>query len=110
MIRWLAARTVKELLAIVALVASIGGAIALSVHRIWLIKILVKAGLIKTVGDIALMDTAIIGIVLVGFGLAINKRSAKLGPGGFEIGGGDETPATITTTTTQTKVADAPPA
>ena len=107
---WLLARSVKEWLALVALAASIAGAIALSAHRIWLIKILVKAGLIKTVGDIAILDTLIIGIVLVGLGLAINKRTAKLGPGGFEIGGGDDLPATITTTTTQTKVADAPPA
>ena len=86
---WLLARSVKEWLALVALAASIAGAIALSAHRIWLIKILVKAGLIKPVGDIAILDTLIIGIVLVGLGLAINKRTAKLGPGGFEIGGGD---------------------
>ena len=86
---WCKERTIKEWLALIALFASIAGAVALSLHRIWLIKILVKAGLIKTVGDIAILDTLIIGIVLVGLGLAINKRTAKLGPGGFEIGGGD---------------------
>ena len=88
---WLLARTVKEWLALVALVASIAGAAILTANRIWLIAILERAKAWADIADIAKLDTIIIGIVLVGLGLAINKRSVKgsIGPANFEASGGE---------------------
>ena len=88
---WLIARTVKEYLALIAIVASIIGAGVLTANRIWLIAILERAKAWADIADIAKLDTIIIGIVLVGLGLAINKRSVKgkMGPAEFEASGGE---------------------
>lgn len=86
---WCAARSVKEWLALVALFFSIAGAGVLTLNRVWLIRILERAKAWTAIADLAKLDTLIIGIVLVGLGLAINKRSAKLGASGLEISGGD---------------------
>jgi hypothetical protein len=88
---WLIARTVKEWLALVALVASIAGAAILTANRVWLIQILERAKAYADIADIAKLDTIIIGIVLLSFGLAINRRSVKgkMGPAEFEASGGE---------------------
>lgn len=88
---WAAARTVKEWLALIAIVASIVGAGVLTVHRIWLIKLLVAAKQFAKIGDIAFLDTVIIGLVILGLGLAINRRTVKgsIGPANFEASGGE---------------------
>lgn len=86
---WCAARSVKEWLALIALVASIIGGAVLTANRIWLIGILERAQQWAAIADIAKLDTLIIGLVLIGLGLAINKRSVKLGAGGFEASGGE---------------------
>lgn len=88
---WLKSRTVKELLALVALAASIVGAAVLTLNRLWLIQILEQAKAWADIADIAKLDTVIIGIVLLSFGLAINKRTAKakVGPVEGEISGGE---------------------
>ena len=80
----------KSWLAFIALIASIVGAGVLTANRIWLIQILEAAKNITAIADIAKLDTLIIGLVLLSFGLAINKRSAKLGKDGFELSGGDD--------------------
>lgn len=91
MIEWCKARSVKEWLALIALFASIGGAAVLTVNRYWLITILERAKQWTAIADIALLDTIIIGIVLLSFGLAINKRNVrgKAGPAEFEVSGGE---------------------
>lgn len=88
---WCAARTVKEWLALIALVASIVGAAVLTANRLWLIQILERAKAWADIADIAKLDTVIIGIVLLSFGLAINRRSVKgkMGPAEFEASGGE---------------------
>jgi hypothetical protein len=86
---WLAARTIKEWLALIAIIGSLIGAGVLTANRIWLIGILERAEQWVAIADIAKLDTLIIGLVLIGLGLAINKRSVKLGAGGFEASGGE---------------------
>ena len=86
---WLPIWSLKEWLAFIALLASCGGAGVLTLNRIWLIHILERAEQWVAIADIAKLDTLIIGIVLVGLGLAINKRSVKLGRDGFEVQGGE---------------------
>ena len=87
---WLLARSVKEWLALIALIASIGGAMALTAHRVWLIQILERAKAWDKIGDIAYLDTLIIGAVLIGFGFAINRRSIKISKDGVEASGGTD--------------------
>jgi hypothetical protein len=86
---WLTARSVKELLALIALVASIVGAGILTANRVWLIKILADAKQWGKIGDLAYLDTLIIGAVLIGFGFAINKRSIKITKDGIDASGGE---------------------
>lgn len=87
---WIKSRTVKELLALIALLASIAGAGVLTVNRLWLIAILERAKAWTDIADIAKLDTLIIGVVLLSFGLAINRRTVKLSRDGFEASGGDQ--------------------
>ena len=88
---WLKARTVKELLAAIALLASIGGAAVLTINRVWLIRMLEKAKAWADIADIAKLDTLIIGLIILSLGLAINRRSAKLSKDGIELSGGSDT-------------------
>jgi hypothetical protein len=88
---WLAARTVKELLAMTALLASIIGAAVLTINRVWLILILERAKSWADIADIAKLDTLIIGLVILSLGLAINRRTAKLSKDGIELSGGSDT-------------------
>jgi hypothetical protein len=87
---WIKSRTVKELLALIALLASIAGAAVLTLNRLWLIAILERAKAWADIADIAKLDTLIIGVVLLSFGLAINRRTVKLSRDGFEASGGDD--------------------
>lgn len=86
---WFTARTAKELLALIALLASIVGAGVLTANRIWLISTLERAKQFTAIADIAKLDTLIIGLVLLSLGLAINRRTVKLSRDGFEASGGD---------------------
>lgn len=90
MVEWLRARTAKEAIALLALIASIIGAGILTANRVWLITILERAKNSAAIADIAKLDTLIIGAVLISLGLAINRRSIKLSKEGFEASGGDD--------------------
>ena len=87
---WCVARSVKEWLALIALLASIAGAAVLTANRLWLISILVSAKQWAKIGDIAYLDTLIIGAVLISFGFAINRRSVKITKDGLEASGGSD--------------------
>jgi hypothetical protein len=100
---WLRARTVKELLALVAMGASIAGAAVLTLNRVWLIQILERAKQWSDIGDIAKLDTVIIGAIIVSLGFVIGRRTFKVTRAGIEASGGDDTPERVTTTTTETK-------
>lgn len=84
----------RQWLALIALVASIVGAGILTLNRLWLISILEKASKWADLADIAKLDTVIIGLVLLGLGLAINRRQfrGKAFGAEFEASGGDEAP------------------
>lgn len=86
---WCAARTVKEWLALVALVASIVGAAVLTLNRVWLIRILERAKAWADIADIAKLDTVIIGAIILALGFAINRRSIKISKEGLEASGGE---------------------
>jgi hypothetical protein len=62
----------------------------LTLNRLWLIAILERAKAWADIADIAKLDTLIIGVVLLSFGLAINRRTVKLSRDGFEASGGDD--------------------
>jgi Flp pilus assembly protein CpaB len=85
---WCKARTVKEWLAMIALLASIGGAAVLTLNRIWLIRILETAKAWADIADIAKLDTVIIGAIILALGFAINRRTIKLSKDGLEASGG----------------------
>ena len=85
---WCKARTVKELLALIALLASIGGAAVLTLNRVWLIGILERAKAWADIADIAKLDTVIIGAIILALGFAINRRTIKLSKDGLEASGG----------------------
>jgi len=86
---WLAALPVKSLLALIALLASIGGAAVLTLNRVWLIQILERAKAWADIADIAKLDTLILGLILLSLGLAINRRSFKITRQGIEAEGGE---------------------
>lgn len=88
---WMAARTVKEWLALIALMASIGGAAVLTLNRVWLIRILERAKAWADIADIAKLDTVIIGAIILALGFAINRRTIKLSKDGLEASGGADT-------------------
>ena len=83
--------TLKEWLALIALLASIGGAAVLTLNRVWLIRMLERAKAWADIADIAKLDTLIIGLIILSLGLAINRRTAKLSKDGIELSGGSDT-------------------
>lgn len=83
--------TVKEWLSLIAMAASIGGAAVLTVNRIWLIAILERAKQWADIGDIAKLDTLIIGCIIVSLGFVIGRRTFKITRQGVEASGGDDT-------------------
>lgn len=103
---WLKSLPQKDLRANVALVAQIGGTIALTAIVVWIIWIFWKGhwpngtelARIDKIGLIGVLVTVIMGINQVGLGLAINRRTLKGSAFGasFEAEGGDEAiPVTV---------------
>lgn len=96
---WLKSLAPRDLRAFLALLASIGGTMALTVVVIWLIWIFWRGGWttgtelarIDKLGLIAVLVTVIMGVVMVSLGLAINRRTVKGSAFGasFEAEGGD---------------------
>jgi hypothetical protein len=87
---WLKARTVKEWLAMVAMLASIAGAVVLTLNRVWLIIILERAKAWADIAAIAKLDTIIIGAIILALGFAINRRTIKVTKEGIEASGGSD--------------------
>lgn len=93
----------RDLRAFVALAASIGGAMVLTALLGWIIRIFQNWHIADPLANIAYGLLAIIGIILMSLGLAINRRSVKASGLGFSLdatGGDDSTTPTVTTTTT----------
>ncbi len=90
----------RDLRAFVALIASIGGTMALTGIIVGIIWILWRGGWasgteiarIDKIGLIAILLTVIMGVTMTSLGLAINRRSLKGSAFGasFEATGGDE--------------------
>ena len=86
--------------ALLALVASIAGAATLTGLAAWLVWILWSGGWsigseaarIDALAQALMIVLAIVGIVLVSLGLAINRRTveAAFGPASFKATGGDD--------------------
>jgi hypothetical protein len=97
---WAKSLAPRELRAFIALWASIGGTMALTLGLVGIILILWKGGWsigteatrIDKIGLIGVLVTVIMGVVMVSLGLAINRRSVKGGFLGasFEATGGDD--------------------
>lgn len=100
---WLKSLSPRDLRAFVALWASIGGAMALTVFAVWIVWILWRGGWaintqtarIDKLGIALILILVIMGITITSFGLAINRRSVKGSAFGasFEATGGDDAPA-----------------
>jgi hypothetical protein len=97
---WAKSLAPRDLRAFIALIASIGGTMALTLGLVGIILILWKGGWsvgtettrIDKIGLIGVLVTVIMGVVMVSLGLAINRRSVKGGFLGasFEATGGDD--------------------
>ena len=98
---WLKALAQRDLRALIALAASIGGGIAMTAFAVWITWILwrgewgagTELARIDKLGLALILVISISGITLASYGLAINKRTLKLGRDGFEASGGDDAPA-----------------
>jgi hypothetical protein len=100
---WLKGLAPRDLRAFIALIASIGGTMALTVVACWIVWILWKGGWqvgtelarIDKIGLIAILVIVIMGVTMTSLGLAINRRQLKGSAFGasFEASGGDEAPA-----------------
>lgn len=99
----------RDLRAFVALAASIGGAMVLTALLAWIIRIFQTWRISEPLANISYGLLAIIGIILMSLGLAINRRSVKASGLGFSLDatGGDDTAPPVVTTTTTTAVAPA---
>ena len=88
----------KDWRALLALIASIAGAGILTGFAAWLVWILWRGGWpvatapmrVAALARALMLALLIIGAVLLSLGLAINRRSIRLGRDGFEASGGDE--------------------
>ncbi|WP_414902451.1 hypothetical protein ACMT1E_04275 [Sphingomonas flavalba] len=106
----------KDLRALLALVASIAGAAVLTGFAAWLVWILWRGGWpvatapmrVAALARALMLALLIIGAVLLSLGLAINRRSIRLGRDGFEASGGDDAPPVARVTTETTVVAPPP--
>jgi hypothetical protein len=104
---YLRALAPRDLRAFIALLASIGGTMALTIAVALIVLILWRGGWtngtenarIDKIGLIAILLTVIMGVVMVSLGLAINRRSVKGSAFGasFEATGGDDAPAAAQT-------------
>lgn len=100
---WLKSLPARDLRAFIALIASIGGTMALTLVSVWIVRILWKGGWsggteiarIDKIGLIAILVIVIMGVTMTSLGLAINRRSVKGSAFGasFEATGGDDAPA-----------------
>lgn len=95
----------RNMLGLIALIASIGGAMALTAFSIWIVSILadygrtypeVRARVVEALAGSNYGLLAIMGAILLSLGLAINRRSLKASAFGasFDASGGDDTPVT----------------
>lgn len=84
----------KDWRAWTALVASIAGAAVLTGLLAWIIRLFALWRVSEPLAHIAYGLLAIIGLVLLALGYAINRRSFKgsIGPASFETTGGDSEP------------------
>lgn len=97
---WAKSLAPRDLRAFIALLASIGGTMALTVGVVGIVLILWKGGWsggteiarIDKIGLIAVLVTVIMGVTMTSLGLAINRRSVKGSAFGasFEATGGDD--------------------
>jgi hypothetical protein len=102
-VKWLGSLLPRDLRAFIALMASIGGTMALTIIAVWITWILWRGGWsggtelarIDKIGLIAVLVIIIMGVTMTSLGLAINRRSVKGGFMGasFEATGGDGTRA-----------------
>lgn len=100
---WLRSMLPRDLRAFIALMASIGGVMALTGLIVGIILILWRGGWstgteiarIDKIGIIAVLVTVIMGVTMTGLGLAINRRVVKASAFGasFDASGGDDAPA-----------------
>ena len=100
---WLRSLAPRDLRAFLALMASVGGTMALTGIIVGIVLILWRGGWatgteiarIDKIGLIAVLLTVIMGVTMTGLGLAINRRTLKanVGGSGFEASGGDDAPA-----------------
>lgn len=97
--------------ALIALTASIGGAVTLTGCVVWVISIIaeygrsypeVRARVVDALANSNYGLLIILGAILLSLGLAINKRSVKASAFGasFDASGGDDSSASATVTTT----------
>lgn len=97
---WLKSLAPRDLRAFIALWASIGGTMALTLGVVGIVLILWRGGWslgtetarIDKIGIIAILVTIIMGVTMTSLGLAINRRSVKGSAFGasFEATGGDD--------------------
>lgn len=103
---WLRSLAQRDLRAIVALAASIGGTVILTAVAVFIVFILWIGGWpestaearIDKLGLALVLVLVIMGVTMIGLGLAINRREVRASAFGasFEASGGDEpTPSTI---------------
>jgi TRAP-type C4-dicarboxylate transport system permease small subunit len=102
---WLRALAQRDLRALLALVASFLGAVVLTGFSVWMVWILWRGGWptataiarIDKIGTALILVIVIMGITLIGFGLAINRRQLRGKAFGaeFEASGGDDDPPPI---------------
>lgn len=100
---WAKSLAPRDLRAFIALVASIGGTMALTIVAVWIVWILWRGGWgngtelarIDKIGLIAILVIVIMGVTMTSLGLAINRRQLKGSAFGasFEASGGDDAPA-----------------
>jgi hypothetical protein len=105
MLTWLASLAPRDRRAEIALYASIGGTMALTLGVVGIVLILWRGGWsagtelarIDKIGLIAVLVTIIMGVTMTSLGLAINRRvvKANIGSAGFEASGGDDPTAPI---------------
>lgn len=111
---WLKSLGQRDLRALIALFASIGGGIAMTFFALWITWILwrgewgagTEIARIDKLGLALILALSISGVVLASHGLAINKRMLKLSRDGFEASGGEDDTAPAVTTTTTTKITE----